>query len=259
VIVKLTVKDLSFSYGSRPILDDFCLEVGNGQIVSIVGPNGSGKSTLIKCIDRLLSPSEGDVLVDRRNIMKMGRMEIAETIAYVPQGSLRIFPNTVFDVVLMGRRPHLGWRCSKKDEEIVWSMLQLLGIEPLALHAFNELSGGQQQKVLIARALAQDTGFLLLDEPTSNLDVWHQLDVMEILKALVKKRDLTAVIAIHDLNIAARYSDRIVMMKHGKIIAAGKPNAVMTDENLAAIYGIRAQVKISDDIVHIIPLARILT
>jgi iron complex transport system ATP-binding protein len=258
MIIKLAVKNLRFSYGRRPILDDFCLDVGNGQIVSIVGPNGSGKSTLIKCIDRLISPSAGEVLVDRRNVMKMGRMEIAGAISYVPQNSLRIFPNTVFDVVLMGRRPHLGWRCGKKDEEMVWSMLQLLGIEHLALNAFNELSGGQQQKVLIARALAQDTGFILLDEPTSNLDIWHQLDVMEILKALVKKRDLTAVIAIHDLNIAARYSDRIVMMKHGKIIAAGKPSVIMTDENLAAIYGIRANVKITDDIIHIIPLSRIL-
>jgi iron complex transport system ATP-binding protein len=257
MIIKLAVKKLRFSYGSKPILRDFCLEVGNGQIVSIVGPNGSGKSTLIKCIDRLVSPAAGEILIDRRNVMKMGRMEIAGAISYVPQNSLRVFPNTVFDVVLMGRRPHLSWKCGERDEEIVWGMLQLLGIEDIALDAFNELSGGQQQKVLIARALAQDTGFILLDEPTSNLDVWHQLDVMEIIKTLVKKRGLTAVLAIHDLNIAARYSDVIVMVQHGNIIAAGKPHAVLTDENLASIYGIRAKVRVAGDVVHIIPLARI--
>ncbi len=259
MIIKLAIKNLSFSYHSKQVLREFCLDVGNGQIVSIVGPNGSGKSTLIKCIDRLLTPSDGEILVDRRNVMKMGRIDLALTIAYVPQNSLRIFPNTVFDVVLMGRRPHLAWKCGKRDEEVVWGMLQLLGIEDLALNAFTELSGGQQQKVLIARALAQETGFILLDEPTSNLDVWHQLDVMETLRTLVKQRDLTAIIAIHDLNIAARYSDSIVMMKEGKIVATGKPNAVITWENLESVYGIRANVKIAEDILHVIPLSRILS
>jgi iron complex transport system ATP-binding protein len=257
MIIKLSIKGLRFSYHSKEVLRDFCLDVGNGQIVSIVGPNGSGKSTLIKCVDRLLTPSSGEILVDRNNVMKMSRMELACTIAYVPQNSLRIFPNTVFDVVLMGRRPHLGWKCGKKDEAIVWGMLQLLGIDDLALNAFTELSGGQQQKVLIARALAQETGFILLDEPTSNLDVWHQLDVMEILRTLVKKNDLTAIIAIHDLNMAARYSDTVVMMKEGKIVAAGKPNSIITHENLESVYGIRANVKIAEDILHIIPLSRI--
>jgi iron complex transport system ATP-binding protein len=258
MIIKLAIKDLRFGYHSKAVIDDFCLDVGNGQIVSIVGPNGSGKSTLIKCIDRLLTPSAGEILVDRRNVMKMSRMDLALTIAYVPQNSPRIFPNTVFDVVLMGRRPHLEWKCVKKDEEVVWGMLQLLGIENLALNAFTELSGGQQQKVLIARALAQETGFILLDEPTSNLDIWHQLDVMEILRTLVKKHDLTAIIAIHDLNMAARYSDRIVMMKEGKIVATGKPNTVITNENLESVYGIRANIKTAEDILHIIPLSRIL-
>jgi iron complex transport system ATP-binding protein len=185
-------------------------------------------------------------------------MELARTIAYVPQNSLRVFPNTVFDVVLMGRRPHLGWQDSANDTDKVWETLQLLGIEDFALMPFSELSGGQQQKVLIARALVQEAGIILLDEPTSNLDIWHQIDVMEILRVLVRKRNLTAVIAIHDLNMAARYSDFIVMMKGGKVVAAGKPDAVFTAENLESVYGIRATVKISDDITHVIPRERIL-
>jgi iron complex transport system ATP-binding protein len=257
MIVKLSMKNLRFRYNSTEILSDFCLNVGDGQIVSIVGPNGSGKSTLIKCIDRILDPSSGNILVDRHDVTKMGRMDLARMISYVPQSSLRIFPNSVFDVVLMGRRPHLGWQGSAHDDEIVWEVLQLLGIEEHALTAFTDLSGGQQQKVLIARALAQETGVVLLDEPTSNLDIWHQIDVMEILRSLVRKRGLTAVIAIHDLNIAARYSDTVVMMKKGRIVATGKPESVLTVENLESVYGIHADVKITEDIPYVIPMSRI--
>ncbi|OPX69450.1 MAG: Cobalamin import ATP-binding protein BtuD [Methanoregulaceae archaeon PtaB.Bin056] len=257
MIIRLSVKNLHFGYNSTEVLRDLTLEVGDGQIASIVGPNGSGKSTLIKCIDRILVPSAGDISVDRCNVTKMKQMELAQMIAYVPQNSLRVFPNTVFDVVLMGRRPYLGWKGSKRDDDVVWEVLGLLGIDNLALAAFTELSGGQQQKVLIARALAQETGVILLDEPTSNLDVWHQIDVMEILRSLVRKRDLTAIIAIHDLNTAARYSDIIVMMKKGKIVSAGKPENVLTGENLASVYGIQANVRITEDIPYIIPLSRI--
>jgi iron complex transport system ATP-binding protein len=257
MIIKLAVKNLCFSYHSAEVLQGFFMNVGDGQIVSVVGPNGSGKSTLIKCIDRILVPSSGDITVDRRDVIKMDRMEMARMIAYVPQNSLRVFPHTVFDVVLMGRRPHLGWKGGAGDKEKVWKVLQLLGIEDLALNPFTELSGGQQQKALIARALAQETGVILLDEPTSNLDIWHQIDVMEILRSLVRKQDLTAIIAIHDLNMAARYSDRVMMMKKGKIVASGKPDAVITGENLEAVYGVKVNVKFTEDTPFIIPLARI--
>jgi iron complex transport system ATP-binding protein len=257
MINKLSIKNLNFGYHNTRILKDFFMDVSDGQIVSIVGPNGSGKSTLIKCIDSILQPSSGDVTVDRDNIGKMNRVDIAKKIAYVPQGSLRGFPNTVFDVVLMGRRPYLSWRGDKRDEEKVWEVLRLLGIEELAMNYFTELSGGQQQKVLIARALAQETGLILLDEPTSNLDVWHQIDVMEILRSLVRKQRLTAIIAIHDLNMAARFSDKIMMMKKGKIIASGPPNDVMTGQNLEAVYGIKANIRFTEDIPFIIPMTRI--
>jgi len=257
MMIKLEVKNLCFSYHSAEVLKNFFMNIGDGQIVSIVGPNGSGKSTLIKCIDRILVPSSGNITVDRCDLTKMDRMEMARMIAYVPQNSLRVFPNTVFDVVMMGRRPHLGWKAGAGDEEKVWEVLQILGIEDLALTPFTELSGGQQQKVLIARALAQETGVILLDEPTSNLDIWHQIDVMEILRSLVRKRDLTAIIAIHDLNMAARYSDRVMMMKKGKIIASGKPDAVMTGKNLEEVYGVKANVKFVEDTPFIIPLSRV--
>ncbi len=257
MINKLSIKSLNFGYHNTRILRDFFMEIGDGRIVSIVGPNGSGKSTLIKCIDNILIPSSGDVTVDRDDIGKMNRIDIAKKIAYVPQNSPRVFPNTVFDVVLMGRRPYLSWRGDKGDEEKVWEVMRLLGIEELAMNFFTELSGGQQQKVLIARALAQETGLILLDEPTSNLDVWHQIDVMEILRSLVRRQGLTALIAIHDLNMASRYSDKIMMMKNGRIIASGPPNDVMTGKNLEKAYGIKANIKFTEDIPFIIPMARI--
>ncbi|MFA5257627.1 MAG: ABC transporter ATP-binding protein, partial [Opitutales bacterium] len=169
----------------------------------------------------------------------------------------RVFPNTVFEVVLMGRRPYLGWSSGSANEENVWDVLNLLGIEDMALRPFNELSGGQQQKVLIARALAQDSGVILLDEPTSSLDIYHQIGVMDILQTLVKKRDLTVLIAIHDLNIAARYSDKIVMMKQGKIVASGTPKTVMTEKNLGEIYGISADIRLINGSPYVVPLGQI--
>lgn len=257
MITKLAVHHLRFGYHAANVLKDFSMTVGDGQIVSIVGPNGSGKSTLIKCINRILVPVSGNITVDREDVLKLNRKKAARLISYVPQNSMRVFPHTVFDVVLMGRRPHLGWKAGRKDENKVWEVLQLLGIEDSALLLFNELSGGQQQKVLIARALAQETGILLLDEPTSNLDIWHQIDVMEILRSLVRKKRLTAIMAIHDLNMAARYSDRVLMMKKGKIMAGGKPNDVLNRENLEAIYGIKADVRCMEEIPYVIPLTRI--
>jgi len=257
MITKLAVRNLSFGYGDAPVLQEFFMAVGDRQIVSIVGPNGSGKSTLIKCINRILTPGQGDVTVDRKDLLKMNRRQTARLISYVPQSSLRVFSHSVFDVVLMGRRPHLGSKAGRHDEAKVWQVLALLGIEGLALSQFNELSGGQQQKVLIARALAQESGVVLLDEPTSNLDIWHQIDVMEILRTLIRKRGITAIVAIHDLNIAARYSDRIMMMKKGRIVAAGTPDEVFNQENLETVYGIKANVRRINETPYVIPLTRI--
>jgi len=146
-------------------------------------------------------------------------MEIAKEMGYVPQTTARVFPATVFDTVLMGRRPHLGWKSSEEDIDKVLEVLELLGIMEFSMRDFNEISGGQQQKVLIARALAQEADVLLLDEPTSNLDIRHQLEVMDIMKGIVKKKGISAIVAIHDLNLASRYTDRLLMMNGGRIFA----------------------------------------
>ncbi|AKB28214.1 Vitamin B12 ABC transporter, ATPase component BtuD [Methanosarcina siciliae C2J] len=256
-MVKLQVKDLVFGYTGTNILKDVCLEIGASSLVSIVGPNGAGKSTLLKCIDRILNVKTGKIIVDDKDIKQMGRLEVAKNLAYVPQSSNRVFPTSVFETVMMGRRPHLSWFDGKKDEEKVWEVLEMLGIEDLSLSIFNELSGGQQQKVLIARALVQETGVILLDEPTSNLDIWHQLDVMETVRKLVREKQVTAIMAVHDLNLASRYSESIIMMQQGKIIAAGSPCAVLTSENIAEVYGVEARISTHAEVPYVVPLRQL--
>jgi iron complex transport system ATP-binding protein len=208
-MVKLKVKDVEFSYASVHVLKNVCIELAASEMLGVVGPNGAGKSTLIRCIDRILQPRKGSILLDGRDIKDMRLMELAKKMGYIPQSTSQVFPATVFDTVLMGRRPHIGWRSSEKDTEKVLKTLQMLNIEELAMRDINELSGGQQQKVFIARALTQEPDVLLLDEPTSNLDIKHQLEVMEIIKSIVREKEISAIMAIHDLNLASRYADRI--------------------------------------------------
>jgi len=252
--VKLKVKNVEFGYNSTLVLEGVSMDLDSSEIVGIVGPNGAGKSTLIRCIDRILLPGGGTILLDENDISNMTRMEIAKRMGYVPQTTTRVFPATVFDTVLMGRRPHLGWKSSEEDVDKVLEILELLGIMEFAMRDFNEISGGQQQKVLIARALAQEADILLLDEPTSNLDIRHQLEVMEIMTNIVHKKKISAVMAIHDLNLAARYTSRILMLNGGRIFAAGNPESVLTEENIRRAYGVEALVKSDGERPYIIPV-----
>jgi len=252
--VRLKVDKIEFAYNSTPVLENISLELDRSEILGIVGPNGTGKSTLIRCIDRILKPQQGTILLDENDITTMNRMEIARKMGYVPQSTARVFPASVIDTVLMGRRPHLGWKSSERDLDKVLEILELLGIVEFAMRDFNEISGGQQQKVLIARALAQEADVLLLDEPTSNLDIRHQLEVMEIMTDIVRKSEISAVMAIHDLNLASRYTDRILMMNGGKIFAAGDPGSVLTVENIKRVYGVEVLVKSDEERPYIIPV-----
>jgi iron complex transport system ATP-binding protein len=252
--VKLKVNNVEFGYGSTPVLEGISMDLDSSEIIGIVGPNGAGKSTLIRCVDRILTPGGGTILLDETDISTLSRMEIAKRMGYVPQTTTRVFPATVFDTVLMGRRPHLGWKSSDADVDKVLEILELLGIMEFAMRDFNEISGGQQQKVLIARALAQEADILLLDEPTSNLDIRHQLEVMEIMTNIVHKKKISAVMAIHDLNLAARYTSRILMLNGGRIFAAGNPESVLTSENIRRAYGVEALVKSDGERPYIIPV-----
>ncbi len=251
--MKLELKDVSFSYGKRPVLESITMCVEEGEIVSIVGPNGSGKTTLLKCINRILKP-KGNILLDGVDLKKLKLNEIAQLMGYVPQSTMYSFPTTVFDVVLLGRKPYLGWSPSSKDLEIVSNVLSLLGLDNLILRNFNELSDGEKQKILIARALAQEPKLLLLDEPTSNLDIKHQLEVLSLIRNIAKKKKISAIMAIHDLNLASQFSDRIFFLRQGKIYDFGTPEAVITKENIKAVYGVNTIISWNSNKPHIIPI-----
>ncbi len=255
MVVTLSVEALSFAYGRATVLDDVGFRLSGGRIACLVGPNGAGKSTLIKCICRVLSPDNGRVLVDDREIGTMKSTDLARIAGYVPQSVGGGFPHTVFDEVLMGRRPYIGWRVSDHDVELVSRTLVFLGLEHLSGRYFDELSGGERQKVTIARALAQEPQMLLLDEPTSNLDVRHQLEVMDILRRLADERGILVLMAMHDLNLAARYSDTILLMRDHAVCATGSPAEVLTSDLIEATYGVRAAIiEGPHDRPHIVPL-----
>jgi iron complex transport system ATP-binding protein len=240
--LKLKINKLSFSYNSTPILKDVELEVGLGEMVCIVGPNGSGKSTMLKCINQILETEQNSVLIDGQDVNSLSLRELSMIMGYVPQTSTSAFSFTVFDVVLMGRKPYINWNLSDRDSEIVAEMLDFLGIGDLAMRHFTELSGGEQQKVIIARALAQQPKLLLLDEPTSSLDIKHQLEILCILKSLAESKHCSVIVAMHDLNMASRFSNRLLMLKRGCVFAVGTPESVLTEENIESVYGVKVRV-----------------
>lgn len=240
--MKIEIDGLEFSYSSTPVLKDITMTLEGAKLVSIMGPNGVGKSTLIHCINRIISPKTGTVLLDGTDNKAIPLKEMAKIIGYVPYSSTDTFPLTVVDTVLMGRHPHSSWNSLDRDLDAVYDTLELLGISDLAMRPFNELSAGQHQKVMLARGIVQDPKVLLLDEPTSNLDVRHQLDVTDLLSKLSREKDMLVIMICHDINIAAKYSDEIIMMSGGSIYAVGTPKDVMTPDNLRHVYGVESVV-----------------
>lgn len=236
----LVMENVRFSYGKEAILKEVGFKLEMGEILGILGPNGSGKTTLLKCINRILEPSQGEILLDSESIFRMPAKSVAKIMGYVPQNATNEFSTpTVYEVVMMGRRPHtVGWQNSDNDDRIVWESLSELGVDDLASRLFNRLSSGQTQRVLLARALAQEAGILLLDEPTSNLDVRYQLEVMDIILRLTKERGVGVCAILHDIDVAMKYCDRIVMLSGGSIVAAGDTRDVLTPENIKKVYGI---------------------
>ncbi|MBW2108682.1 MAG: ABC transporter ATP-binding protein [Deltaproteobacteria bacterium] len=237
----LQVTDLAFRYRKQMVLKDVCLESKRGQILGILGPNGVGKSTLLKCMLHILKPTGGSVTIGQEDVRHMSPLKRAKLLAYVPQAYPSKFPMTVFDAVLVGRRPYLSWRPSHEDITKVTEVLRLMDLEPLASRDFDCLSGGQKQKVMLARAFVQEASYLLLDEPTSNLDVKHQLEVMELLQETVSQDGVGVVVAMHDLNMAQRFSDEVLVMNGGGVFARGKPCDVLNWKNIGAVFGVEVE------------------
>lgn len=234
--------DFSYKSGAQ-ILRGIDLQIEEPGLLCIIGPNGVGKSTMVKCMNKLLTPTRGSVLLDDRNVKDYSLKELSKTIGFVPASSSDNFSMTVIDTVMMGRHPHQKVGSEKNDMHIVFQVLSDLKITHLALRNYNELSAGQHQKVSIARGLAQEPDILILDEPTANLDVRHQVQVIELLLRLSHERGMTVVMVSHDLNVAAKYADRIVVMSTpGVIYKIGTPSEVITEETIRYVYGMESRI-----------------
>ncbi|HEY0120259.1 MAG TPA: ABC transporter ATP-binding protein [Rhizobium sp.] len=240
----LTVSRLSAGYGDTDILHELDLAVPPGKITVIVGANACGKSTLLRTMSRLLSPHRGHVLLDGKSIHRTPPRELARTLGLLPQSPIAPEGIAVADLVSRGRHPHQGLfsRWTRKDEEAVESALTATKTVELAERPVDELSGGQRQRVWIAMALAQQTEVLLLDEPTTFLDINHQVEVLDLLTDLNHSRGTTVVMVLHDLNLAARYADYLVAMAAGRVHVSGKPEDVLTEENVRQVFGLESRI-----------------
>ncbi|WP_410208779.1 ABC transporter ATP-binding protein [Fusobacterium sp.] len=253
----INIHNLHFSYGHREILKGIDITFKDNQITGILGPNGCGKSTLLKNILGYLKNSSGEIKLGNKNLADISQKEKARIISFVPQKSQLISDMSVQDFVLLGRLPHLKntWDgYTKHDNEIVRRYLKELELEKFLDRKATTLSGGEFQRVLLARALVQETDIILLDEPTSALDLNHALDLMTKLKRTMEKKDLTAIVVLHDLNLAAMFCDEIVMLKDGKVYCQGTPVETLTRENLKKIYNLNCDIFYTDEnIPYVIP------
>ena len=239
--MKLKVDGIRFSYNSHPVLSEISFSLDRGQVMCVLGVNGAGKSTLLKCLNRILKPQSGSVLVEGEDLLLMNQEHVARRMGYVPQRH----PETrlkVFEAVLMGRKPHIRWTLTGDDYTLVETIIGQMGITHLAMRPVSDLSGGEIQKVIIARALAQSPAILLLDEPTSNLDLKNQLEVMALIRRIVDSRGLSAVIAIHDLNTAIRFADSFLFLKDRRVHAVCRRKD-LTPEIIRQVYDVEVTLR----------------
>ncbi|GAB6943301.1 ABC transporter ATP-binding protein [Vulcanisaeta sp. JCM 14467] len=236
----LEARDLRCGYVS-PVVRGVSIDVRGGELVVLMGPNGAGKSTLIRCILGMARVFKGSIRVDGRDVSRMSRREVARLVSYVPQNYAVTYPIRAFDMVLLGRLPHMGFRPGKLDVEVALNAMRRLGIEHLADRVVSRLSGGEAQLVHIARAIAQGGILMLLDEPTSNLDLKHQVVVMEALTRVVREDGVAALVAMHDVNLALKYADRVYVMRNGEVVAELDPGDI-SPSIIEEVYGVKAAV-----------------
>ncbi|NPA99433.1 MAG: ABC transporter ATP-binding protein [Crenarchaeota archaeon] len=252
----IEVEKLTFGYRRSPILEDINIKVREKEIVSIIGPNGSGKTTLLRCIAGILKPWRGRVKILGRDLESMSQRDLNRIVSYLPQETVPP-PSlmTVYEYVLLGRLHYISGKLtvSNEDHKSVFEILKLLELDNYAKKCMHELSGGEKQLVYIAQALVRKPKVLLLDEPLNHLDIKNQFIVLKVLRELVKKLELTVVIVMHDINQAARYSDKIVLMSSGKIVAEGPPDEVIVPELLEKVYGIKFRLIYDHNVPQVIP------
>lgn len=247
--MKLDVKSIHATYGPKSVLDNIALKVETGSIVTLLGANGCGKSTLLKVIGRLLSPKSGEVLLDGKSITAFKTSELAQKLAILPQLHHASGDLTVEELVAFGRFPHrkIGLGISPHDRDVITNAIQMTHLEPLRKRSINTLSGGERQRAWIAMTLAQEPKLLLLDEPTTFLDVCCQFEIIDMVKKLNKSCGITVVMVLHDLNLAASCSHQLIMIKEREIRYAGTPQEVLTSDILREVFEIESKITIGDD------------
>jgi iron complex transport system ATP-binding protein len=240
--MELVLQDVTTAYGDKIALSNVSLKVTPGHIVALVGPNGSGKSTMIKTIATILKARSGTITIDGSDIYRIDPIDLASRIGYVPQQYTYTLYSTVFETVLLGRRPYIKWTVSEEELSRVQLALEEVDMAESAGRFMDQLSGGERQKIFIARALAQDPALYLFDEPTSALDIRHQLGVMETLRKITREREASVVIAVHDLNLAFRYADTVMILQNGAVAGLGKPTDVLDPDRIRDVYGVEIRI-----------------
>lgn len=243
--VALQARNVDFSYYDGLVLRDVNLTLRRGELAGLLGPNGSGKTTLLQVLSGLLSPRRGRVLLDGQDVQRLKRRQIARCVAVVPQELAMPFGFTAYEMVMLGRTPHVrplvGAR--QRDRQVVAEKMRLTATWELAGRPFGELSGGEQQRVIVALALAQEPEVLLLDEPVVHLDISHQIEILELIKELNRRRNLTVLATMHDLNLAALYFDRLILLDRGRVVVQGTPAQVLHEERIRQVFGAEVQVQ----------------
>ncbi len=238
--MKLEINNLSFKYGKKEILKDISFNANSGEIISILGPNGVGKTTLLKCISSILKPDTGSIFLDGNDILSMNSRKRACLLSYVPQAA-STSRTTVFDTVLLGRRPHMKAMVSPEDISITSQVIEEMGLSDLAIRYIDQISGGELQKVHIARAITQQASVVVLDEPSNNLDLANQHLIMRILRETVSSKNISVIMTIHDINLALQYSDRFLYIEDGKSVTINNVESI-TSDLIKDIYGVMAEV-----------------
>ena len=237
----IEVKNLSFAYGKREILRDVSFKAESGEIVGILGNNGAGKSTLVTCLNHILKPKSGKIILNGKDAETLSKRELAQYISYVAQKNEQT-QTTVFDSVLLGRKPYIKWSIGQEDIAVCDEIIERVGLSEMKLRALDELSGGELQKVMLARALVQQPKVMLLDEPTSNLDPKNQYEMMKLVRQVADEKNITVLVVIHDLSLAMRFCDKFLLMKDGRVFDYGDAG-VLTDENIYPVYGMHAYIE----------------